>query len=129
MNKSEILSAFNTHLLEFLNDIITIFPNNSDIQVTYTSLNAMKKANPKLIVSVWKEHIADNYKNEIVKGNIDFFLNKDYASDVGDAENAKYILEKINILREPIKKLGEDNLNKTIKYIQNLTKISELYYS
>ena len=129
MNKSEILSAFNTHLLEFFNDIITIFPNNSDIQVTYTSLNAMKKANPKLIVSVWKEHIADNYKNEIVKGNIDFFLNKDYASDVGNAENAKYILEKINILRDPIKKLGEDNLNKTIKYIQNLTKISELYYS
>ena len=129
MNKSEILSAFNTHLSEFFNDIIAVFPENMDIRAAYTSLNAMRKVNPKLIIAVWKECIADNYNEEIKKGNIDFFINKNYNSDFEDTNNSKYILERIDTLREPIKKLGSNNLDKTIKYIQNLTKISNLYYN
>ena len=67
----------------------------------------MKKANPKLILSVWKEHIADNYKHEIVKGNIDFFLNKELYFRYRRCRTMQNIyLKKLDILREPIKKLG-----------------------
>ena len=39
------------------------------------------------------------------------------------------ILEVIERIRNDVKKCGEDNKNKTMKYLQNLTKISDLYFS
>jgi hypothetical protein len=129
MNKSNVLSAFNTHLIELFKDINSIIPNNMDLMAAETSLLAIKKANPRLVVTVWKHHIADKYKNDIIAGNISFFLEKDYSEDLLDADEPSIILEKINLLRKPIQELGEENLNKTIGYLQNLTKLCELYHT
>ena len=76
MNKSELLSGFNNHINEFFDDVVTIFPNDSDIQVAQTSLLTIRKVNPKLIIAIWKEYIMDPYCEEINNGNIDFFINK-----------------------------------------------------
>ena len=128
MNKTDILSGFNNHLNEFFNDVVNIFPDNLDIKVAQTSLSTMRKANPRLIVAIWREHIVSKYEKEITEGNIDFFLEKDYNTDLKSADNASTILEKINCLKEPIKNMGQDNLIKTIRYIQNLTKLCNLYH-
>jgi len=128
MNKSEVLSGFNNHIHEFFNDVSVIFPDNTDIRIAQASLGKMRKANPKLIMEIWREFIADKYRDEIATGNIDFFLTKNYTSDLKGTDNAREILEKINSLREPIKSMGKDNLNKTITYIQNLTKICDMYH-
>ena len=130
MNKSDILSGFNNHLHEFFNDVVLIFPNNTDIRVAQSSLLAMRKANPKLIISVWKKQLEDPYGHVIREGNIDFFINKNYKEDLKDhGEGSDVILEKINSLKEPVSQMGEDNLSKTIVYLQNLTKLCNLYYS
>jgi len=129
MNKSNVLSAFNNHLIELFKDINSIIPNNTDLMAAETSLLAIKKANPRLLVTVWKQSISDKYKNDIVAGNLSFFLEKDYSDDVQDVDQSSIILEKINLLRKPIQDLGEDNLNKTISYLQNLTKLCDLYHS
>ena len=127
MDKSEILAAFNKHLMDFFDDIHNVFPNDLDIKAAKTSLTAIRKMNPKLIVTIWHSYIATPYNDVIEKGNIDFFIDKDYTNDLKDSVSASLILDKISTLREPIKQLGDDNLNKTIKYVQNLTKISNLY--
>ncbi len=129
MNKSNVLSAFNNHLIELFKDINSIIQHNKDLEAAETSLIAIKKANPRLIISVWKEYINDKYKNDIMAGNIGFFLDKDYKSDLVDVDKPSMILEKIELLREPIRGLGETNLNKTVGYIQNLTKLCEVYHS
>jgi hypothetical protein len=41
-------------------------------------------------------------------------------------EQMNKIMESINRLREPIRNMGPDNQAKVMKYIQNLTKLSEL---
>jgi hypothetical protein len=128
MNKSELLTGFNNHINEFFNDVLTIFPNDTDIQVAQTSLLTVRKVNPRLIISIWKEYIMDPYHDEISKGNIDFFINKNYSSDLNSTENASAILQKIDTLREPIKQMGEENQQKTITYIQNLTKLCKMYF-
>ena len=128
MNKTDILSGFNNHLNEFFNDVVNIFPDNLDIKIAQSSLSTMRKANPRLIVSIWREHIVSKYEKEIIEGNIDFFLEKDYNSDLKTTDNASTILEKINSLKDPIKNMGNDNKNKTITYIQNLTKLCNLYH-
>jgi hypothetical protein len=129
MNKSNVLSAFNNHLIELFKDINLIIKRNKDLAAAETALIAIKKANPKLIIGVWKNYINDKYKDDIAAGNISFFLDKDYKSDLADVSQSSLILKKIDLLREPIRGLGEDNLNKTVCYIQNLAKLCDLYHS
>ena len=128
MNKSNILTAFNNHLMELFSDINSII-KNSDLEVAHTGLLALKKANPRLLIGVWKEHIADKYRNNIEAGDIGFFLEKDYSNDLAGVEQPSVVLEKINILRKPVRELGEENLKKTISYMQNLTKLCDVYHT
>ena len=79
-----------------------------------------------MIVKIWNTFIVGKYKGEIESGNLDFFINKDYSSDVSSAANSDKIMESINRLREPIKNMTPENQTKVMKYIQNLTKLAEL---
>tara|TARA_Y100000389_G_scaffold49075_1_gene44700 strand:+ start:471 stop:863 length:393 start_codon:yes stop_codon:yes gene_type:complete len=128
MNKSDILGAFNNHICDFFNDVSIIFPDNNDIKLALTSLSTVRKMNPRLVISIWKEYIVDKYRSAIEAGNMDFFLDKNYTADVKDLGQAASILQKIDTLREPVREMGEDNLNKTREYMKNLTKICDLYY-
>ena len=102
-------------------------PDNKDIMSVKTSLTTMKKMNPRLIIKIWKIRISDKYKQNIQNGDISFFLEKDYSEDLENLESSNSIINKINILREPIRNMGEENQAKCMKYIQNLTKLSVLY--
>jgi hypothetical protein len=123
---SNILTAFNDHFAEFLNDVQSVFPEDTDILTAKNALTAIRKANPKMIVKIWRAYIAEKYRDRIADGDIAFFLDKDYASDVAVSQNSDKIMESINRLREPIRNMGPDNQAKVMKYIQNLTKLSEL---
>ena len=123
---SNILTAFNDHFIEFVSDIQSVFPNDPDILATKTALTAIRKANPKMIVKIWSTFVIGKYKSEIEAGNIDFFINKDYSTDVSSASNSDKIMESINRLREPIRQMTPENQAKTMKYIQNLTKLSSM---
>ena len=130
MNKQEIYKGFNNHFVEFIDDIQSIFPDDKDISTTRESLLLIKKSNPKLIIDVWYKSITLKYNNEINSGNIDFFIDKNYNEDLqlGAQQNNK-ALEIIEKLRMPIKNMGEENKNKCFKYIQNLSKLSLLYFN
>jgi hypothetical protein len=123
---SNILTAFNDHFMDFINDVQRVFPEDSDILTAKNALLLVRKANPKMIVKIWNVYIVSKYKREIEEGNLDFFINKDYSSDVSVAENSDKIMESINRLRDPIKNMGHENQAKVIKYMQNLTKLAEL---
>jgi hypothetical protein len=123
---NNILTAFNDHFIDFVSDIQSVFPNDPDILATKNALSAVRKANPKMIVKIWNAYVVGKYKSEIEAGNIDFFINKDYAGDVSSASNSDKIMESINRLREPIKQMSLENQAKTMKYIQNLTKLSSM---
>jgi hypothetical protein len=123
---SNILTAFNEHFLEFVNDIQSVFPEDVDILTAKNALLTIRKANPKMIVKIWKTFIADKYKEEIASGNITFFADKDYSNDISVSQNSDKIMESIDRLRTPIKNMTTENQAKTMKYIQNLTKLSYL---
>jgi len=121
-----ILTAFNDHFFEFVNDIQEIFPDDHDLLVSKNSLMLVRKANPKMIVKIWNAYVVGKYKSEIEAGNLDFFINKDYSSDFINANNSDKIIESIDRFRQPIKNMSEQNKLKSIKYIQNLTKLAAL---
>ena len=123
---NNILTAFNDHFIEFVSDIQSVFPNDPDILATKNALSAIRKANPKMIVKIWNSFVVGKYKSEIEAGNIGFFINKDYAGDVSAAANSDKIMESINRLREPIRQMTPEDQAKTMKYIQNLTKLAAM---
>jgi accessory colonization factor AcfC len=123
---NNILTAFNDHFGEFINDIQSVFPEDVDILYAKNALITVRKANPKMIVKIWNSFIVSKYRSEINSGNLDFFMNKDYSNDVSSSQNSDKIMESIDRLREPIKNMSKENQTKVMKYIQNLTKLAEL---
>ena len=123
---NNILTAFNDHFSEFVNDVHNVFPDDPDILTAKNALLAIRKANPKMIVKIWNTFIVGKYRGEIEAGNIDFFINKDYSQDVSVAQNSDKIMESIDRLREPIKQMTPADQAKTMKYIQNLTKLATM---
>jgi len=124
---SNILSAFNDHFVEFISDIQTVFPDDHDILMAKNSLIAIRKANPKMIIKIWNGLIVGKYKKEIEAGDLTFFIDNDYSQDLANSNNSKQITDAVDRLRQPIKLMSDENKQKTIKYIQNLTKLATIF--
>ena len=124
---SNIVQLFNEHFIEFVNEICNVFPHETELVVAKNSLIAIKKVNPKMIIKIWNTYIVSKYQSEIENGNLDFFINKDYSSDLNHTNNSDKILTSINRLRDPIKRMKHHEQEKTMKYIQNLTKLALLF--
>uniref|UniRef100_A0A6C0ISU6 Uncharacterized protein n=1 Tax=viral metagenome TaxID=1070528 RepID=A0A6C0ISU6_9ZZZZ len=121
---TNLLSVFNNHFEEFINDIQSVFPEDADILTAKNALLTIRKANPKLLVKIWNSYVVVPYKDQIERGDIQFFIEKDYSNDLARNDNADKIKESIDRLRNPVKMMTPENQMKTMKYIQNLTKIS-----
>jgi hypothetical protein len=126
MSPPNYVSIFNEHFIEFIQDIQVAFPTDVDLQTAKNSLLAIKKANPRLLSKIWKQYVVGPYIEKIESGDINFFLVKDYSHDLQQTDNSSKIIEAINRLREPIRNMTQENQEKTMKYIQNLTKLSML---
>lgn len=126
-NKSTLMRAFNNHFFDFMDDIITIVPDNKDLPVSRDSFMMIKKANPTAIIKVWYLHIYTPYSEVIVGGDITFFFEKDYSEDISHLVNADNIMQIIDTIRKPIREMGEVNKAHSMKYIQNLTELSRAY--
>ena len=129
MSGQNILAAFNDHFVEFITDIQEVFPENHDIAVAKNTVLAIRKANPKMIIKIWTTFVVGQYRSEIERGDIDFFIDKDYSKDLASAESSSKIMEGIDRLRKPIKEMSPESRAKAIKYIQNLTKLACMYES
>jgi hypothetical protein len=121
---SSLVSVFNDHFADFVNDVQSVFPEDADILTAKNALLAIRKANPKLLVKIWLKYVYSPYKEQIEAGDINFFVTKDYSSDLAKNDNADKIMECIDRLRKPVKEMSAENQEKTMKYIQNLCKIA-----
>ena len=124
-----ILTAFNDHFMEFVNDIHSVVPENTDILAAKNSFALIRKANPKMIIKIWQSYVVNKYNDKIDAGNISFFVTKDYGDDLTNADNSDKIVEAIDRLRSPIKLMSVADQAKTMKYIQNLKKLSNMYHA
>jgi len=129
IQKTTIVRAFNSHFFDFLEDIIRIIPENVEIVSAKLSAEMVRKANPTTILKAWYKYIYQPYWTVIDAGDLSFFFEKDYAEDLRDFNNSNEILKIIQKIRKPICEMNEANQCHTRKYIQNLTKLSGLYFS
>jgi hypothetical protein len=126
-DKSSLLKAFNTHFFAFVDEIIIIFPENEGVRGSKTSFELFRKANPTSILKAWHIFVYSPYRQVIDAGQLDFFFEKDYAQDLAHMANAKDIMAIIDTLRQPVKEMSDVNRAHSMKYIQNLSKLSDMY--
>ena len=128
MNPSIILNAFNDQLADLLTDVTNVFPDNIDIKAAQNTVILVRKANPKMVVKIWKTYVVDKYSDAIDSNDISFFIEKDYCEDLTNTDQSNKIMASIDRLRDPIKNMNLSDQAKTMKYLQNLKKLCCLYH-
>lgn len=127
-SNSIVLKAFNKQFFEFLDDIVLIFPDNPHIKESMEMMINLKKANPTIIIKLWKKYIWEPYSTEISSGDIDFFIEKDYTHDFRNLPNAKAVSEAIDAtIRNPMREMDETNRSHCIRHIQVVSQLSSKY--
>ena len=120
---TQLVKVFNDIFFSFVNLISNTFPNDLDVTIAKNKLYAIKKINPKMIIKIWKNYITDRYRDSIERGDIDFFIEKNYSEDFNKVSNSDRIMNSVNRLREPIKKMERDKQRLTMTYIQDLSNL------
>jgi hypothetical protein len=131
MDNQKFYNIFNTKIIEFLNDLIVLFPNDSDFKMYKTAINLVKLADNKKPLQYYKRFVTDEYKEHINNRNDKFFLEHDYSEIINDNElnsevGASDISSKIvNRLKGYWSSLSDDNKVIVWDYFTLFLKISE----
>jgi len=123
-----ILKAFTNHLMDFVTDIQKVFPNDSELRTGKIFLEGLIRINPKTVIMGWKECVNDIYKDKITEGDLDYFINKDYNKDLTGTISKNKILNIIDSFRDKVRNMGNENKKKSMKYVQNLVKLCNMYF-
>ena len=126
-DKSTVLKTFNIQFFSFLDDIIKVFPDKDELKIGKKSFETIKRANPTIIIKIWYSHVYSVYRESINNGDVEYFIQKDYQEDLQSLANNGEVLKIINTLRQPISEMDQVNKQHTVKYLQVLSKLSELY--
>ena len=84
------------------------------------SFNLMRKANPIILIRAWYNRVYTPYKDQIDAGDITFFFEKDYNTDLNKVQGSEEIMKMIDKIRQPLKDMGEENLKHSSMYIQKI---------
>lgn len=131
-NKGSVSKAFNKGFFEFLEDINHVFPENKDVEYAIKTFENIKKLNTTAIIKVWFSSVYLTHKDiidNIVKDKtqINFFIEKDYSSELDGVSKSGEILKMIDNIRSPIRDMSDDSKAACSKHIFRLSKLSEMY--
>lgn len=126
-DKTTVFRAFNNVFFEFLGEVQKVLPENKDVKDAVSGLEFLKKANPTCIIKAWHHYVYEPYKEEIARGDITFFCDKDYKNDLSHMSNSDEIMKAIQPIRDPIRTMSEENKNVVMKYLANLCRLSSVY--
>jgi hypothetical protein len=129
-NNSLILATFIKQMEECFQDVIRVYPDicKRDARFTKCKLffETLKMSNPRLMIVTWKTCINEKYREQILGGDVMFFVTKDYRDDAPDHYDST-VENCIDDLRTTIRTMDTANVETAMKYIQNLCKLADLY--
>jgi hypothetical protein len=79
------LSKFNEQLLNFLNEISSLFPEDKALKTFCNTVEFIKKTNPRELMNQFKKFVYP-YKEQIIKKDESFFLDNSFNDIVKGTE-------------------------------------------
>lgn len=123
-------TIFNNKVIEFLNDLIRIFPNDADFKMYKNAVSLVKLADEKKPLEFYKIFMNDQYKANINNKNEKFFLDHDY-NEILNSEELSNELDGnvnnkiVNKLKGYWNELSTENKETVWNYFTLFLKISE----
>ena len=127
MEMATITTAFNNHVAEFFEDVLRVTPGDKDIIAADVAVKTARRANASLFRRSWVRY-TEPYLDQINSKDTGFFLTKDYSTDVanGGAESQGALIDAIERVRIRIGTMTEDQKDKIMGYIYNLTTLARM---
>lgn len=64
------LSAFNTQLLNFFEELCSTFPEERDIKMATEAIKGAKKINPRLVLDLFTDHVYNDLAPAVLKRDV-----------------------------------------------------------
>ena len=130
--KTSWFKLFNSTYFELLKMMKDNSDKNKDFLRFYKQNLFLKRANVKLFIRTWYTNITRFYMEPILNGNIQFFLEKDYSAEINENKefsNTYSIESYVQYFKEIYNTLKQEDVDAFVEKVQELTKLSKLYYS
>lgn len=112
-NQTDPWQLFNAKLLEFMQDLIDTYKQDSDFVVCKNLLDISISYDHTMPQQIFHTYVVDKYEKQIVTGNEEFFLQETYDPSVTD-------IQFVNKLKQMWKTLDPGNKEIVWKYMQVL---------
>lgn len=120
---NQFLVAFNTLVIQFIDDLIKTFPEENDFKIYRRGIIMLNSANVKKFSQLFNNYISI-YKKDILNKNETFFLETNYTEVI---KNKTDTLDNLILkLKSYWKTLSESNKEKIWEYFHNLIKLNDL---
>jgi len=116
------LSAFNTQLINFFDELCTTFPEEKEIKWATEGIKGAKKVNPRLVLDLFVEHVYKDCSEAIATKNGNLMreiAQQKFKSQFNEMNSALSIFDK------HWDTMGENNQNVIWDYLKVLCVLSE----
>lgn len=120
--ESNYIIAFNNLLLKFNQEIIELFPEETDFKLYKTALNLIITTDKYKLSKLFKTYIIQ-YKQNILDKNEIFFLNNEYKEITKKTEGIQLIIDKI---KKYWSILSNNNKEQIWTYLHSLIKLNDM---
>ncbi len=124
MPNSSILSAFTNQVIHFLTELNELYPQDNDLQMGLEAVIFLKKTNPKLILTGFKEYVYPQ-KDNILKKNEEVFLTMSTFSNIVSIHSS--IVDIINNMQKYWKTFSNATKDKIWLYFAVMIKLIDRY--
>lgn len=131
-DKQFILKTFKKEFNDYFVFIKKNFTfDKSEIKYIETVIKMFIKYSGDKSIQIWFTYFSLPYGKHILLGDLQYFVNKDYNSDIKtfeQEENSNYLLEVIEKTKNELINLDDSLKTECITHLQNLTKLSIMYF-
>ena len=129
MDKSQCLNIFNQKLREFVNDLIVVFPSDTDLYSFKTSLNMIGLVNERQMIDLFVRFVHKTYRTQILNRDESFFLTHTYSDEISHTEDNNVTTQLIAKIKTYWADMSHGNKDIVWKYFEVLIRLTEKYIS
>ena len=117
-----ILNAFTTQMVHFCDELGNTFPEEKDIKMATESVKGAKKINPRLLLTLFVEHVYKPCSKAIYEKNI-HFIRRHMQDTITTQFNDMMVM--LTLFDKHWDTMGESNQNTIWQYLKVLCLLSE----